>query len=69
MLQKYSEKTISPMKQEKEGNKTKEKDARQLLGNCVWLSGRMHIEERLNEQGRGFSESKKTKNETKTVQT
>ena len=69
MFQKYSEKAISPKKQEKE-NKTKQKDARQLLGNyCVWLSRRMHIEERLNEQGRGFSESKKTKNETKTVQT
>ena len=69
MLQKYSKKAISPKKQENE-NKIKQKDARQLLGNyCVWLSGRMHIGERLNEQGRGFSESKKTKNETKTVQT
>ena len=35
----------------------------------MWLSGRMHIEERLNE-GRGFSESKKTKtkqNKTKVI--
>ena len=29
----------------KKGRNKNEKGRRQLLGNCVWLSGRMHIEE------------------------
>ena len=33
----------------KKGRNNNEKGRRQLLDNCVWLSGRMHIQERLNE--------------------
>ena len=44
MVQKYSEKT-TPMKQNKKQKNKNGKGRRQLLGNCVRLSGRMHIEE------------------------
>ena len=39
---------ISKETKNKEETKTK-KGRRHFLGNCVWQSGRMHIEERLNE--------------------
>ena len=63
MVQKYSEKATSPKKKEKE--KEKEKKKRQLLCYCVWLSGRMHIEERMNEGSR-LQSKRKYENETKT---
>ena len=44
-----------------------EKGRRQLLNNYVWLSGRMHIEERLNE-GSWFQSKQKDENETKQTQ-
>ena len=40
------------------------KRRRQLLGNCVWLSGRVHIEGRLNE-GPRLQWKQKDENETK----
>ena len=50
MVQKYSEKATSSKKKKgrkkKKKKKKKKKGRRQLLGNCVWLSGRMNIEER-----------------------
>ena len=55
----YSEK-VAPSKKHKKRNKNK-KGCKQLLGNCVWLSGLLHIEERLNDGLRLHSESKKTR--------
>ena len=52
MIQNYLEKATFPQKRKGEKKKKKKgkiKGRRQLLGNCVWLSGRMPIEERLNE--------------------
>ena len=43
----YSEKATSS-KKKKRKKETKTKKDPELLGNCMWLSGRMHIEERLN---------------------
>ena len=45
MVQKGRKKVSSPIKKR---NKTKE-DTRQLLSNCVWLPGRLYIEELLHE--------------------
>ena len=51
---------LSPKKQSKRGR-------RQLLANGVWLSGRMHIEERLNE-GPPIQREQEDENVTKTKQ-
>ena len=56
-------KRTSPKKQKKE-EKTK-KGRRQLLRTCVWLSGRMHIEERRAIERRAAAPVK-AKNENKT---
>ena len=45
---------------QRKNNKTKQKRRRQLLGNCVWLSERMHIEERRTVERRATA-SVKTK--------
>ena len=64
MIQKFSGKAAFIS----EETKKQRKGRRQLLGNCVWLSGRMYIEERrtIERRATGFSESKKTKKTKKT---
>ena len=37
----------SEISKETEKGRNQKKGRRQLLGNCVWLSGRMHINERI----------------------
>ena len=44
-----------------------QKDTRQLFANCVWLSGRMRIEERLDERPR-LQRKQNDENENKTKQ-
>ena len=45
MVRAYSDKATPPEKRKKARNKN-EKRRGELFGNCVWLSGRMYIEER-----------------------
>ena len=64
IVQKCSEKAASPKKKKKK--KKREKGRRQLLCNCVWLSGRMHIEERSTIERRAVASVKEKKDENET---
>ena len=69
MVQKYSEKG-DIFKEEREKTKTKRTQTVVMyvesshIDSCVWLSGRMHNEERLNE-GPRLQRKQKDENETK----
>ena len=45
-------------KETKKGRNNNKKGRRQLLGNCAWLSGRMHIEERRTIERRAAASTK-----------
>ena len=70
MVQKYSGKATYPKKPKKEETKTKKDTARQLLGNCLWLSERMHIKGRTTIERRAALQRKqKRRQRNKTKQT